>query len=152
MITYNKKKDYKLRRFATESIDNKSGEITVTNKIYSIPANKELFSMTRHTEGLNWIDSFKSIREYKLILKMLEFENNITNSIILNKEILTILANEINCSIKSISNTLSSLYARDIVRRVSRNSYVVNPSMIYIGGTKELEKKIAYFNKLTPKN
>jgi len=131
-----------------KTVINEDGEIITAEFTTVRKVTKETFLQV-------YLDDFYSLmriregNEYKLVL-WIGKNMNFDNEIILVKEIKNRIANEIECNVRTIDNSIRSLVSKGILIKSGRAIFTLNPHLFFKGNLdqrnklKKLIKKVEY--------
>lgn len=129
------------------TVDLMTGEV-VDAKLTSTYVNRssESFGMYTTTGGLEWA---KPIRGYLLLLMVLNEYSDKDGEITLNGTRRNSLCAFMDWKNKhSLSTALQRLIELRAIKRISSNSYMINPTMMYKGSTNDKSIRINKYNSL----
>lgn len=108
---------------------------------------KETFIMIHSTEGLEWLTEFNSLRDLQVFMYMVEFQEPKSKIIIFSSLQIQECAKFLNCTEKTIRNSISSLIGTKFLKRLAMHNYISNPLTFYKGGTLGLHTSIQLWEK-----
>ena len=133
--------------YESQKINYQTGEIIESAKIVKSNPNEKFF-FARSTEGLEWINDFRSIQDLKMFMILIEFQEPKTGISIFTGEQVKQCAKFFGCTDKTIRNSMSNLIASGFLHKISAHNYYTNPYTFYKGGVITLKEKIAVWNSL----
>jgi hypothetical protein len=127
--------------------------ITEINNSNDNNENNDTPSLTKPTKPASFLGSFdtkwyKGLKgsEVLTMISLLSVENNKTNEIYLTKQIKIQLCEDIEICLDQFEKNIRSLIKKDMLKRISRGVYVLNPETLWIGSGKTKNKKINVYN------
>lgn len=133
--------------YESQKIDYQTGEIIEGTKIAKSYSN-ERFLFARSTEGLEWINGFRTILDLKVFMVLVEFQEPKTGMSIFTGLQIKHCALFFGCTEKTIRNCISSLIATGFLYKIASGNYYTNPYTFYKGGVITLKEKVAVWNSL----
>ena len=116
----------------TNHINYETGEIKSSVQVYSRKDNREYFIMLRLTDGIDYLDNFKNIKQIKLLITIAKSVNSegffYSNSLFVKK-----FASKNKCSTVYIHKLIKYLIDNDFLKRMQRGVYMVNPKYFFKG-------------------
>lgn len=134
------------RIYESQLLDRDTGEV-ITSKTVTSKVDNERFLFARTTEGLEWIQDFKNLRDLQVFMYMVEFQEPKSKIIIFSGLQIEECAKFFNCDAKTIRNSISSLINTKFLKRIAMYNYVSSPYTFYKGGTLGLRTLIDVWNK-----
>lgn len=130
-----------INKIITETIDNLTGEVISSSNVitYKKPQITKKFSMISRDE--RWTRRIKPIDLY-LLVELLEYENANKFVITVNKTVRDELKSFIKISDSQITLSLKNMIANDVLKRVGRSMYMINPECVWSGSVKTQEERI----------
>lgn len=132
--------------YESQVIDETTGELLST-KVVTSTKDVERFMFARTTEGLEWLTEFNSLRDLQVFMYMVEFQEPKSKIIIFSSLQIQECAKFLNCTEKTIRNSISSLIGTKFLKRLAMHNYISNPLTFYKGGTLGLHTSIQLWEK-----
>ena len=130
--------------YEEQIVDMETGEVkTITTK--SVSSNSERFGFHRTTEGIEWICDFSG-NEMKMLMILLEFENDKTMTVSLSKLEKDHILNLLNISKQYFYRVIKALIENDALVKLSSSDFVLNPMFFYRGGSLKWKGKYEFYN------
>lgn len=129
------------------TVDLTTGEV-LEAKLTSTYINRssESFGMYTTTDGLEWA---KPIKSYLLLLMVLSEYADRDGVITLNRERRNSVGNFFEWTNKhSIATAIQRLIELKVLKRISQNSYMINPNTFYKGSTNNKAERINKYNSI----
>lgn len=127
--------------YESQVIDETTGEL-LTSKTVTCKKDNERFLFARTTEGLEWITDFKNLRDLQVFMYLVEFQEPKSKIIIFSSLQIQECAKFLNCTEKTVRNSISSLIETAFLKRVAMHNYISNPYTFYKGGSLGLQTLI----------
>ena len=103
--------------------------------------------MVNLTNKLEWLTEFNSLRDLQVFMYMVEFQEPKSKIIIFSSLQIQECAKFLNCTEKTIRNSISSLIGTKFLKRLAMHNYISNPLTFYKGGTLGLQTAIQLWEK-----
>lgn len=132
--------------YQREEIDHLTGQVTKQTFEYKINKNNLRFGMF-NMESLEWLKKFESLTQMKILFMLLEYESHKTGLVIINSSVKKELGDFLGLNLRAITAAISSLVENDCLVRVKRGEYMINPNIIYQGGTAKWNEKFDKYNE-----
>jgi len=71
--------------------------------------------------------------EKTLLLHLLKEAQWNSNYVKVTAELTGNIAKEMGCSTKNLSNTISSMVKKNVIKRLGRGEYMINPDLVFVG-------------------
>jgi len=130
-----------INRLVTEVVDGTTGEIIETKTVstYKKPQITKRYCMMSMDEP--WVSRIKPIDLY-LLCVLVDYENTIKYTITITKSVKEDIKNKIKISDAQIAKSLKNMIANNVIKRVERSVYIVNPECMWSGSVKTQEERI----------
>ena len=132
--------------YESQVINEVTGEIISTRTVTS-RTDAERFLFARTTQGLEWITEFCNLRDLQVLMYLVEFQEPKSRVIMFTKLQIDECAMFLNCTEKTIRNSISSLIRSGFLKRICSHNYISNPYTFYKGGTSGLQQSIDLWNQ-----
>lgn len=125
----------------TEQIDNLTGNVVSSSNVitYRKPQITKKYSMI--SRDSHWTRKIKPIDLY-LLVELLDYENVNKFVITVNKSVRDEIKKGIKISDSQITTSLNNMIKADILKRVGRSMYMINPECTWSGSVKTQEERI----------
>lgn len=147
----NRKKGLAKVEIITE-IDNITGEIlnsTRTEKYeqYTSKKHQHNFKMFLDDNEFNSLFyKLKTALDFKVVFFLVDYTNRKDNSLLVDVDLKQKLANGLGYSIKAIEKSITNLVSVNALTPIGRGKYLINPELIFIGGTVNIDNRIEEYN------
>jgi hypothetical protein len=131
--------------YVEEVVDYATGEIVSNVKRYTYKTNGKRFAMMQLDD--NWNRKIKAMDVY-VLFELIKYDNQHTMHINIDKSLRENLCKNLDISEAQITKSLSNMVKENILKRVSRGTYMINPSTVWIGNTQKQEEKQEIYNSL----
>lgn len=133
------------KTYYQECVDHETGEIVSSISQYEqVSSNGKYFLGSFDTK---WYKGLKG-SEVLTMIALLSVENNKTNEVYLTKHVKVQLCADIEICLDQFEKNIRSLIEKDMLKRISRGVYVLNPETLWIGSSKTKTKKINVYNNV----
>ncbi len=133
--------------YESQIINYETGEI-VSTSVVKTEKHNETFLFARTSEGLEWLNDFKTLQDLKTFMYMVEFQEPKSGVIIFTKLQIENCAKFFNCAEKTIRNSIVGLIKRKFLKRIAANNYYSNPYTFYKGGSALLKERISLWKTI----
>lgn len=125
----------------TEKIDSVTGNIVSSSNVitYRKPQITKKYTMISRDE--QWARRIKPMDLY-LLVELLEYENINKFVIAVNKTVRDEIKKAIKISDSQITISLNNMIKADVLKRVGRGMYMINPECMWSGNPKTQEERI----------
>ena len=131
--------------YRREVVDYTTGEVLHSTVEYKIKSDNFKFHMSN--ADLSWIKNFNNLTELQVLYLLMEYEDLKSGVVYVDSDRKKAMAKYLDLSNASIVKALENLVVNDSIVRVRRGCYMVNPLILFQGGTATLENKIEKYNE-----
>ena len=85
--------------------------------------------------------------DYKVVFFLVDYTNRKDNSLLIDIDLKQTLANGLGYSVKAIEKSLANLVSVDAITPIGKGKYLINPEIIFIGGTIDIDNRIDQYYK-----
>ncbi len=133
--------------------DNLTGEVLDKHikeiyEQYTIRKSQRKFKMIEQDKTYSLaIYKLKSAIDYKLIIALADFVNRDDDIVSIDIKLKKHLAEGLGYGLKAIEQSILALKKANAITPVGRGKYMINPEVIFIGGTVNIENKQELYDK-----
>jgi hypothetical protein len=130
-----------INRIVTEVVDSVTGKIVEKSVVntYKKPQITKRYCMISMDNM--WIARIKPMDLY-LLCALVDYENTIKYTITVSKTVKDEIKSKIKISDAQIAKSINSMIANDVIKRIERGVYIVNPECMWSGSVKTQEERI----------
>ena len=130
-----------INRIVTEVVDSVTGKIVEKSVVntYKKPQITKRYCMISMDNM--WIARIKPMDLY-LLCALVDYENTVKYTITVSKTVKDEIKSKIKISDAQIAKSINSMIANDVLKRIERGVYIVNPECMWSGSVKTQEERI----------
>lgn len=130
-----------INRIVTEVVDSVTGKIVEKSVVntYKKPQITKRYCMISMDNM--WIARIKPMDLY-LLCALVDYENTVKYTITVSKTVKDEIKSKIKISDAQIAKSINNMIANDVLKRIERGVYIVNPECMWSGSVKTQEDRI----------
>lgn len=132
-------------RYVEEVVDYTTGEVISKSKSYTYKTKTKRFAMVQLDD--DWNRLIKPMDTH-LLIELIKYDNQHTMRINIDKNLRSKICEYLKTSEAQITKSLSNMVKQNILKRLSRGVYMINPSVVWMGNSQKQEEKQSIYDSL----